>query len=75
MPHFGRVAVGFDKNDLPSSVPTARSSPFGAIGNCTGDQQMLEYIIADDGARLAMTAKDACRGPLRTSVISLMLTL
>ena len=28
--------------------------PYAAFGNSTGDQQMLEYTKAGDGARLAM---------------------
>ena len=28
--------------------------PYAAFGNSTGDQQMLEYVTAGDGARLAM---------------------
>jgi hypothetical protein len=28
--------------------------PYAAVGNSTGDQQMLEYTGAGDGARLAM---------------------
>jgi hypothetical protein len=28
--------------------------PFAAFGNSTGDQQMLEYTKAGDGARIAM---------------------
>ena len=28
--------------------------PYAAVGNSTGDRQMLEYTTAGDGARLAM---------------------
>jgi hypothetical protein len=28
--------------------------PYAAFGNSTGDQQMLEYVKAGDGARLSM---------------------
>ena len=28
--------------------------PYAAFGNSTGDQQMLEYAVAGDGARLMM---------------------
>ena len=43
--------------------------PYAAFGNSTGDQQMLEYTQAGDGARLAMlvlhddTAREYGYGP------------
>ena len=53
--------------------------PQGAFGNSTGDQQMLEYTGAGDGARLMMLVHhdDAKRGgtpmaPIRRSERSAM---
>jgi hypothetical protein len=50
--HAGSTATA-QKASFYTSKELARR-PYAAFGNSTGDQQMLEYTKAGDGARLSM---------------------
>lgn len=51
----GGTTFGYDKAGKPEGIHLMIGRrPYAAFGNSNGDQQMLEYTKAGDGARLAM---------------------